>query len=732
MAARPSDILLVEDETIIALGTKQLLEARGFRVTTAHTAAGAVSAARERAFDLVLMDIDLGPGEPDGPEVAARLLEERTLPIVYLTCHSEKEIVERVRGITAYGYVLKNSGEFVLLQSIETALELFRAHQALEEASTRKRETEERYQLVVRHAEEAITLFDTEGRVLLMNEKAAENLGGKPRDFSGKRLSDFLPPAEADHALAGLQLVLERRESSVSEWEVHLPDGPHWFRSRIYPVLDDDGVVLSLLSSSLDITEQVRSAKLYQLVVEHMGDVVASCDSEFNLTYLSPSSERLFGFTMEDFRGMSGLDVIHPEDRHEIMESIGASVDRGERYKVSRFRVITREGRTVWVESTATFLYGETNALETIVAVARDITDQVATEQALAAAERSARIVADSVPILVYAYDFNTGRNSWANRAHREYFKAAGFEGIAEAEGERVLSAIHPEDREPLFEQLRRATAAGYNPEDTITLRCWNGTGWDWFLHRHCLLNTGEGGEPHSVLGVLTPINELKRRENEATVEMQRRDLLWQEINHRVKNNLTLVSSLLSLQEQAIGVDLSGARRQIEAVSQVHHLLSEEAGSGAVDIARYARAVVDSLRGDYEVASVELDAPRITIASREAVMVGLILNELVTNALKHGRMPAAASGLSQDHATAATSGAPGRVEVRLTGSAEELTVAVSNDGPYLPESFDITSDAGLGLQLVQALAAQGGGSLEARREPRTEFAVTLNLSQPGA
>ena len=74
------------------------------------------------------MDIDLGKGF-SGREAAAQILSHRTLPIVFLTSHHEREMVEKVRGITRYGYVIKDSGDFVLQSSIEMAFELFEAHQ---------------------------------------------------------------------------------------------------------------------------------------------------------------------------------------------------------------------------------------------------------------------------------------------------------------------------------------------------------------------------------------------------------------------------------------------------------------------------------------------------------------------------------------------------------------------------------------------------------------------------
>ena len=121
-------ILLVEDEPIIARTEAKLLKNNGYMVITAGDAVKAIGAVNEQAIDLVLMDIDLGHGNMDGTEASQVILQDHMLPIVFLTSHAEKEMVDKVKGITRYGYVIKNSGEFVLLEAISMAFELFEAH----------------------------------------------------------------------------------------------------------------------------------------------------------------------------------------------------------------------------------------------------------------------------------------------------------------------------------------------------------------------------------------------------------------------------------------------------------------------------------------------------------------------------------------------------------------------------------------------------------------------------
>ncbi len=145
-------ILLVEDEALIALNEAAMLEKNGFTVITAYTGEEAVTSVKSEKIDLVLMDIDLGKNRMDGIKTAEIILLEHDLPIVFCTNHNEKEIVERVKGITRYGYVLKNSGEFVIIEAINMAFELYSLYHASKEKID-FRESEEKYRRAAEEAE---------------------------------------------------------------------------------------------------------------------------------------------------------------------------------------------------------------------------------------------------------------------------------------------------------------------------------------------------------------------------------------------------------------------------------------------------------------------------------------------------------------------------------------------------------------------------------------------------
>jgi CheY-like chemotaxis protein len=120
-------ILLVEDEAIIALVEKKTLEKLGYNVIHASSGEKAVDIVKAGTrVDLILMDIDLGSGI-DGTTAAEMILGTRDIPLVFLSSHTEPEIVEKTEGITSYGYIVKNSGETVLSAAIRMAFRLFEA-----------------------------------------------------------------------------------------------------------------------------------------------------------------------------------------------------------------------------------------------------------------------------------------------------------------------------------------------------------------------------------------------------------------------------------------------------------------------------------------------------------------------------------------------------------------------------------------------------------------------------
>lgn len=200
-------ILLVEDERIIMIAEKRLLERSGYCVVTANTGEEAVETARSTPnIDLILMDIDLGQGI-SGTEAAEIILNERSIPLAFLSSHTEPEIVDKTEGITSYGYIVKNSGETVLLASIRMAFRLAEANrsisaQAMQMAAAyeRLRVSDEKLnwwpllmQYVVENDLTAIALLDRGLRFMYVSRRFLEDYRVKDEDVIGKHHYEVFP-----------------------------------------------------------------------------------------------------------------------------------------------------------------------------------------------------------------------------------------------------------------------------------------------------------------------------------------------------------------------------------------------------------------------------------------------------------------------------------------------------------------------------------------------------------
>lgn len=184
--------------------------------------------------------------------------------------------------------------------------------------------------------------------------------------------------------------------------------------------------------------------------------------------------------------------------------------------------------------------------------------------------------------------------------------------------------------------------------------------------------------------------------------EVQRATYMLQEVDHRVKNSLSIITSILSLQASVaktpdIREALLLARNRVMSVSRLHDQLHSTGSMHEIDFKAFIEQLVGDLRAQasdgIEVAASCLS---VRVSATLAVSIGIVTNELVTNALRHG------FGEIRS----------GRIEVNCTRVGERMRIAVRNSGKPLPHGFDPAASTGLGMRVATASARQLGGQLE--------------------
>ncbi|MFO1075439.1 MAG: histidine kinase dimerization/phosphoacceptor domain -containing protein [Geminicoccaceae bacterium] len=213
---------------------------------------------------------------------------------------------------------------------------------------------------------------------------------------------------------------------------------------------------------------------------------------------------------------------------------------------------------------------------------------------------------------------------------------------------------------------------------------------------------------------------ERQRIEAKLRDALKEREMLLAEVNHRVKNSLQLVASMLSLQagsgaEERVRQQLLAASTRIAAIARAHQRLYRSDNIRCIDLSAYLVDLCHDLSAVRTDCAIVATTPEpVQIATDRAIPVALVVNELVTNAVKHGRQG---------------DGEPCRVEVRLERAGpDEVVLSVSDDGAGLPPGFDPAKTTGLGMRIVLAFAQQLGATLEFGPSAKgAEFALRIPL-----
>jgi PAS domain S-box-containing protein len=219
-------------------------------------------------------------------------------------------------------------------------------------------------------------------------------------------------------------------------------------------------------------------------------------------------------------------------------------------------------------------------------------------------------------------------------------------------------------------------------------------------------------------ISVQRDITERKKKEEIIKTSLHEKEVLLKEIHHRVKNNMTVISSLLSIQANYIKDEESKAlfeesRNRIKSMALIHDKLYQHESLANIEFSNYIQDLVSNIASSYNSQEarikVELDTENIYMEIVKAVPCGLIINEIFSNAYKH-----AFKGRRE-----------GTITISFKKINDHCQLTISDNGRGLPEGFDIHNSPSLGMQLILALVEQLGGTLDIIRHEGTTFKLTF-------
>ncbi len=587
------------------------------------------------------------------------------------------------------------------------------------QAEENLRESEARIRALLNAPTDAMILIDSAGIVLAVNNTHAKWFKKSIDELIGKCIFDLFPSDIAEFRKAQTNVVFNAGEPIRFE-ESH---GEKIFNTNVYPVFGAKGKVTAVAVYAQDITERNQvegKLKASQLKYRQLFETMTSGVAIYEV--MDDGDDFIF----RDFnRAGENIEKVKKEDviGRRVTEAFPGVREFG------LFKVFQRVWRTGKPEYFPEAIYRDEPDSGTwrenwvyklpsgeIVAIYNDITERKQVEQSLLEAEAELKHIIEVVPGIIAKVNAHTGYFTYCNPA------LSGILGFSPEEflARPFIEFVHPDDRQRTINEVEKQLKGSPLAMFENRYICKNGS-YKWLEWRATAADENE-----VIYAAATDITERKAAEGQIKRSLREKDVLMHEIYHRVKNNLQVASSLLSMQarttrnKEAIDV-LSKSQSRINTMALIHTQLYESGDLSELNMKEFVGTLSEELFRSYPVNDTRI-ARIVNVTDRKfpasvGVYVGLIINELLGNALQH------AFGERKE----------GKIEVSLTASdSGRVNLRVSDDGVGLPPGFDINESKTLGLRLVKILAEdQLQGTLEVTSDGGATFKMEFDLKDNG-
>ncbi len=510
-------ILVVEDEVIVAEHLALTLQGLGYHIVgKVSTGEEAIQRTEELKPDLVLMDIRLA-GEIDGIQASEQIRARFDIPIIFLTAHTESDVISRAKVSEPYGFLAKPISHKALKTTIEMAL-------YKHAADKRVRESEERYRTLVEQSIDAIALV--QGITVRFVNRAFARMFGcqSPEEMVGQNFLTFVAPEYRD-LMENRSLELEAGKSvrDYYEFKALRKDGTPFDAELRVNVTTYKGEkirqeIIRDVTLRKKAEEVIRQSESRRAKAEELAGLFSwEWDIGTGRLIRSEGSRRTYGF----HSGVTELDIdsfmnsVHVDDRYLVQKALGDAVDGVRPYDVE-YRIVRTDGEERVLHSRGEVQRAEKGRAIRMLGMSLDITDRKKAQAALRESEERYRAVFDNAGIGIDLVG-RDGRFVQVNNALKDMLGYTDKEFYQL----RFSDITHPDDREvsrKMLDKVMRREISTYRLEKRYIKK--DGSSMWGDLSVSAIRNAN--GEHIASLGVIADITDRKRTE-EALRESERR-----------------------------------------------------------------------------------------------------------------------------------------------------------------------------------------------------------------
>jgi PAS domain S-box-containing protein len=531
----------------------------------------------------------------------------------------------------------------------------------------------------------------------------------------------LIHPDDFEIGLDAVQQIVKGKRRSIQFQKRYFHKQGHvlWIQISTSVVRDAEGQPMYLIKQLQDVTARTHAEKALELqslitknIAEGIG-LIRAADGIF--VYTNPKFEQMFGYEAGELIGQH-VSIVNCEDQsvraeHLAQEIRQALAEQGE--SVYEIQNAKKDGTPFWCRAhTSTFEHPEHGWVH--VAVHEDITEQKQAEEAQRESERRFQAIFDQT----FQFTGLLKPDGTLLEANQTILDFGGIE-LADIVNRPFWEArwwtISAATQTQLQEAIAQAASGEFVRYEVEVLGMGKTVAAIDFSLKPLRDETG------AVSLLLSEGRDISDRQRIEQIEasLAAKEVLLQEVHHRVKNNLQIISSLLSIQSKQIQDPVTlgifkESQNRVKSMALVHEKLYQSDDLAKVDFADYIQSLSAALFRSYDFKSktiaLKLEVSPVCLNVDTAIPCGLILNELVSNSLKHG-FP---------------DNTPGEILIRLDANADQsFSLSVQDNGVGFPQTVAKTSKS-IGLQLISGLTKQLHGAIEMSSDQGTLCKITFN------
>lgn len=613
-------------------------------------------------------------------------------------------------------------------QLINELRKLHKRNAELEASEIERKKTEEelvksslKYRSLIEKAGAGVATADLKGRFTSVNKALCKMLGYSEEELIGKQFARFLHPGEKKEILKLFWNAWKdpQKEAYLEFRVIHKDGHALWLYSKPTLFMYKNKIA-GFNAIITDITEHKRaeeklkeSEELYRDIIELAPDGILTMDLKGVIKSINASFLKLTGFSREQIvnKHFTKLPTIRLRDMPKYIKMFNSLI-MGEIPKPFEFKWVHKDGSLHIGEIHVSPMKkrGKTTGFQ---AITRDITDRKQAEEKLRESEEKYRHIVEMAPDGIVTTDLK-GRITSFNFAlskqtgySRDEFMNRHFSKLPTVRAQDI----------PRYVKAFNSLIRGKVPKPFE---------YKW-IHKDGTTRVGEiyislmkkRGKIIGFQAMTRDITKRKQTEEQIKASLKEKDVLLREIHHRVKNNMQIISSLLRLQSGTIKNKktlemFKVCEDRIRSMAFIHETLYRAENLAKIDFSDYIKKLTSYLFSVYSMersaVRLKLEVKNVLMDINRAVPCGLIINELVSNSLKHAFLD----------------GMKGEIGVKMKAEKNgKYTLIMRDNGAGFPEDLDFLETETLGLHLVKSLVRQIDGTIELDRKAGTTFKITF-------